>query len=131
MRGAVLEPARLLRLRLSFVGRGLRYSDSNSPLFVSKKNMFPVLNTVGGPGIPPVFVVTVGQRSPNDSSMKLAILPSQLNVAECQKSTFGWSWTQRGFAVSGRPVFLSMFQTWACSPQAAPTIPLSGNELRS
>ena len=53
--------------------------------------MFPVSNTRGPPGRPPVFVVTVGQPSPNDSSMKLAILPSQLNVAECQKSTFGWS----------------------------------------
>jgi hypothetical protein len=53
--------------------------------------MLPLSNSRGGPGSPPVFVVVVGQPSPNDSSMKLAILPSQLNVAECQKSTFGWS----------------------------------------
>ena len=53
--------------------------------------MFPVSYTFGPPGRPPVLVVTVGQPSPNDSSMKLATLPSQLNVAECQKSTFGWS----------------------------------------
>ena len=63
--------------------------------------------------------------------MKFATLPSQLNVAECQKSTFGWSWTQRGRSVSGSPVHRSMFHTCACSPQAAPTIPRSGNELRS
>ena len=81
--------------------------------------------------VPPVFVVTVGQLSPNDSSMKLATLPSQLNVAECQKSTLTWSWTHRGFAVSGRPVALSMFQTWACSPHAAPTMRLAGKALRS
>ena len=58
---------------------------------VSKKNMFPDSNTFGRPGRPAVFVVTVGQPSPKDSSMKFATLPSQLNVAECQKSTFGWS----------------------------------------
>src|SRR3712207_8363550 len=98
-------------LVVSFVGRGLRYSDSRSPLLVSKKYMLPVSNTRAGPGRPPVFVVTVGQPSPNDSSMKLATLPSQLNVAECQKSTFGWSYAQRGRAVSGRPVRRSMFQT--------------------
>ena len=33
--------------------------------------------------------------------------------------------------MSGRPVRRSMSHTWACSPHAAPTIPLSGNELRS
>src|SRR5687767_13205690 len=91
-------------LVLSLVGRGLRYSDNRSPLSVSKKNMLPVSNTFGPPGRPPVFVVTVGQPSPKDSSMKLAIFPSQLNVAECQKSTFGWSYDQCGFAVSGSPV---------------------------
>ena len=48
-------------------------------------------NRSSGEVNPPVFVVTVGQPSPNDSSMKFATLPSQLNVAECQKSTFGWS----------------------------------------
>ena len=53
--------------------------------------MLPVSHTLRGPGTPPVFVVVVGQPSPNDSSMKLATLPSQLNVAECQKSTLGWS----------------------------------------
>src|ERR671916_2036850 len=115
----------------SLVGRGLRYSDSSSPLSASKKNMFPVSKTRGPPDRPPVFVVTVGQPSPNDSSMKLATLPSQLNVAECQKSTFTWSWTQRGCSVSGSPVALSMFQTCACSPQAAPTMRLPGKLLRS
>src|SRR5918994_5322631 len=103
----------------SFDGRGLRYSDSRSPLFVSKKNMFPVSNTFGV-APPPVFVVTVGQPSPNDSSMKLATSPSQLNVAECQKSTLTWSCTQRGLFVSGRPVRESMFQTCACSTNEAP-----------
>ena len=53
--------------------------------------MFPTSYCSRPPGRPAVFVVTVGQPSPNDSSMKLATLPSQLNVAECQKSTFGWS----------------------------------------
>ena len=76
-------------------------------------------------------MVTVGQPSPNDSSMKFATLPSQLNVAECQKSTLGWSYDHIGLAVSGRPVRRSIFHTCACSPQAAPTIPRSGNELRS
>ena len=71
------------------VSRGLRYSDSSSPLLVSKKNMLPDMYSLGGPGRPAVFVVTVGHLSPNDSSMKLATLPSQLNVAECQKSTLG------------------------------------------
>ncbi len=84
-------PASVVGSASSFDGRGLRYSDSRSPLFVSKKNMLPVSNTRGVAEMPPVFVVTVGQPSPNDSSMKLATLPSQLNVAECQKSTFGWS----------------------------------------
>ena len=79
-----------LRPRSSFVGRGLRYSERRSPRFASKKYMLPVSQTLAGP-TPPVFVVFVGQPSPNDSSMKLATLPSQLNVAECQKSTFGWS----------------------------------------
>src|SRR5918998_2538090 len=115
----------------SFVGRGLRYSDSRSPLCVSKKNMFPVSNTRGPPGRPPVFVVTVGQPSPNDSSMKLATLPSQLNVAECQKSTLVWSYDHSGSAVSGRPVRRSISHTCACSPHAAPTMPFAGNELRS
>src|SRR3712207_1226731 len=91
-------------LVLSFVGRGLRYSDSRSPLRVSKKYMLPVSKTFGPPGRPPVFVVTVGQPSPKDSSMKLATLPSQLNVAECQKSTLTWSYAHSGFAVSGSPV---------------------------
>jgi hypothetical protein len=68
----------------------LRNSDSRSPLLVSKKYMLPVSHTFFGP-TPPVLVVTVGHLSPNDSSMKFATLPSQLNVAECQKSTFGWS----------------------------------------
>ena len=77
--------------RSSFVPRELRYSDSSRPLFVEKKYMLPVSNSRTPPGRPPVFVVFVGQPSPNDSSMKLAILPSQLNVAECQKSTLVWS----------------------------------------
>jgi hypothetical protein len=88
MRRAVLAGRGLV---LSFVGRGLRYSDSSSPLPVSKKCMLPVPNTLGPPGRPPVLLVTVGQPSPKDSSMKFATLPSQLNVAECQKSTLGWS----------------------------------------
>src|SRR5918997_5266255 len=94
--------------RSSFVGRGLRYSDSSLPLLVSKKNMLPVSKILSPPGRPPVFFVVGGQPSPNDSSMKLATLPSQLNVAECQKSTFGWSYAQRGGAVSGSPVAGSM-----------------------
>src|SRR5918997_4577840 len=114
----------------SFVARGLRYSDSSSPPSASKKNMFPVLKTRGPSDRPPVFVVTAGQPSPNDSSMKLATLPSQLNVAECQKSTFGWSYDHSGSAVSGRPVRSSISHTCACSPHAAPTMPFAGNELR-
>src|ERR671918_2883806 len=97
----------------SFDGRGLRYSDSRSPLFVSKKYMLPVSNWRVPPGRPPVFVVTVGQPSPKDSSMKLATSPSQLNVAECQKSTFGWSYDHSGSSVSGRPVPRSILHTWA------------------
>src|SRR5687768_18499105 len=90
--------------RSSFVGRGLRYSDRSLPLRVAKKYMLPVWNSRGPPGRPPVFVVTVGQPSPNDSSMKLAILPPQLKVAECQKSTLVWSYDHSGSCVSGRPV---------------------------
>ena len=53
-----------------------------------------------GPGTPAVFVVTVGQLSPNDSSMKFATLPSQLNVAECQKSTLAGRRTTSGWRCS-------------------------------
>ena len=114
----------------SFVGRGLRYSDRSSPLLVSKKYMFHVSNTFLTSDPWPVFVVTVGQPSPNDSSMKLATLPSQLNVAECQKSTFFWSYAHSGSPVSGRPVLRSIFQICACSPHAAPTMPLAAERAQ-
>ena len=117
----------------SFDGRGLRNSDRSLPLRVAKKYMLPVWNSFLTPSGEswPVFIVRVGQPSPNDSSMKLATLPSQLNVAECQKSTFFWSYDHSGSSVSGRPERRSIFHTCACSPHAAPTMPFSGNELRS
>jgi hypothetical protein len=52
------------------------------PVAVSKKNMRPVSFSESSR-----HSVTVGQPSPNDSSMKLTTSPSQLNVDECQKST--------------------------------------------
>ena len=79
--------------RSSFVPRELRYSDSSLPLRVVEEVHVPGLEhlLLGAAGQAASFSVFVGQPSPNDSSMKLAILPSQLNVAECQKSTFVWS----------------------------------------
>ena len=66
--------------------RGMRNSLSLPPDAVLRENMLPLSTTS-----PDDRVVVVGQPVPNDSSIPLTTLPSQLNVAECQKSTFGWS----------------------------------------
>jgi hypothetical protein len=58
---------------------------SFSPVATSRKNIRPV--SLLGSVAPRPMAVSVGQPSPNDSSMKTTMFPSQLNVAECQKST--------------------------------------------
>jgi hypothetical protein len=99
---------------------------------VSKKNMRPV--SPGCVAVSPGAGV-VGGHDPllKDSSSKWTILPSQENVAECQKSTTTplsvtlpvvpvsstvSSYVQMGFAVSGSPLGL-IRQSCACSAHAA------------
>src|SRR5918996_631103 len=107
---------------------------SSFPVQVLKRNIRPV--SPGWVAVSPGAGV-LGGHDPllNDSSSKWTTLPSQENVAECQKSTttpvsvalpvvpvssLVSSYTHSGFAVSGSPFGLTRHNC-ACSAQAAAT----------